>query len=280
MNFKLLVPETEDELQRELMEEETRILAGGTDLLVQMRAGKVLPSRIASIRKLGGLKKISDLGERIRIGAGVTYSQIQENRNLAKKSAILEKAIRQIGSVQIRNRGTVVGNIANASPAGDAVLALILCNAVVEIAGPKGERHEPVEAFIQGPGRTTLSTGEYVRSVVLEKSEQWDSFFIKIGQRNAMCIAVASVGILMKGKEARIAFGSVAPVVVRAHKAERYFSREGVEGTKFGEFVERCMESISPIDDVRASSWYRRQVVRGVLTRLFGRPETGGIDVT
>ena len=280
MTFKLMIPNTEGELQQELMDDEARILAGGTDLMVQMRSGKVSPTRVVSIKKLERLKEIYDLGERIRIGAAVTYSELQKSRILQEKSPILLKAIRQIGSVQIRNRGTAVGNIANASPAGDAVLAMVLSEATVEIMGPKGERHESIESFIIGPGRTTLSTGEYIRAVVIEKTDDWQSLFIKVGQRNAMCISVASIGVLRKGKEVRLAFGSVAPVVVRAHKAERFFTREGIDGTKLGEFVERCVESISPIDDVRASSWYRRQVVRGELMKIFGHPDVGGTDVT
>lgn len=280
MNFKLAIPNTEDELQRELMDEETKILAGGTDLMVQMRSGKVAPTRVVSIGNLEALKEISDLGERIRIGAAVTYSDLQESQVLQEKSPILLKAIHQIGSVQIRNRGTAVGNVANASPAGDAVLAMVLSEAMVEITGPKGERHESIESFIIGPGRTTLSTGEYIRGVLIEKTDDWQSLFIKVGQRNAMCISIASIGILRKGEEVKLAFGSVAPVVVRAHKAERFFAREGIDGTRLGEFVERCMESISPIDDVRASSWYRRQVVRGELMKIFGHPEMGGTDVT
>lgn len=269
MAFKVILPETEDELMTVLMEDSVKIMAGGTDLMVKMRAGREKPEKVALLSKLKGMDEIEDLGDKIRIGCKVTHTQIVESELIKKDAQILAMAVREIGSPQIRNKGTVVGNVVNASPAGDSILALYLSNAKIIIRGPKGERSQDIEDFVIGPGKTTLYLGEYVRAIVFEKTADWIPFFNKIGQRNAMAISVTSVGALMKEDRIRIAFGSVAPTVVRAHKAERFFEREGIEGTRLEQFVDYCMEYVTPISDIRASAWYRKEVTKNLITKII-----------
>jgi CO/xanthine dehydrogenase FAD-binding subunit len=256
------------------------IMAGGTDLMVRLRKRIVLPESVVCMTKIPGMNEIEDRGNKIRLGCKVTYSQILGSRMLLEKSPLLLKIVRKIGSTQIRNRGTLVGNVVNASPAGDSIIAMVLSNATVNIRGPKGDRKIDLEDFIFGPGKTALSVGEFVRSVDFESTEDWNNIFFKVGQRNAMTIATASVGILYKGRNIRIAFGSVSPTVVRATKAERLFEQHGIQGTKREEFIDKCLEYISPIDDVRASAWYRKEVIKGLIERSLKIIERGERDAS
>ncbi|MFO7881609.1 MAG: xanthine dehydrogenase family protein subunit M [Kosmotogaceae bacterium] len=275
MAYKVYIPESEDSLLVKLMKPGNIVMAGGTDLMVRLRKGVVLPEAVISLTKIPGMKEIEDLGNKIRLGCKVTYSQILDSKMLSRKSPLLIKAIRKIGSPQIRNRGTLIGNIVNASPAGDSIIPMVLSNSILNIRGPKGDRKIDLEDFIIGPGKTTLSVGEYVRSIDFESTEKWSSIFYKVGQRNAMTIATASVGILFNEKNIRIAFGSVAPTVVRAVKVEKLYEQHGIEGTKREEFINKCLEYISPIDDVRASAWYRREVIKGLIERALKTIERG-----
>jgi CO/xanthine dehydrogenase FAD-binding subunit len=256
------------------------IMAGGTDLMVRLRKRIVLPESVVCMTKIPGMNEIEDRGNKIRLGCKVTYSQILGSRMLLEKSPLLLKIVRKIGSTQIRNRGTLVGNIVNASPAGDSIVAMVLSNAIVNIRGPKGDRKIDLDDFILGPGKTALSVGEFVRSVDFESTEDWNNIFFKVGQRNAMTIATASVGILYNKKHIRVAFGSASPTVVRATKAERLFEKHGTQGTKREEFINKCLEYISPIDDVRASAWYRKEVIKGLIERALKVIERGDGDAS
>jgi CO/xanthine dehydrogenase FAD-binding subunit len=278
--YKVFVPENEEALLDRLMVPGNVIMAGGTDLMVRLRKRIVLPESVVCMTKIPGMNEIEDRGNKIRLGCKVTYSQILGSRMLLEKSPLLLKIVRKIGSTQIRNRGTLVGNVVNASPAGDSIIAMVLSNATVNIRGPKGDRKMDLEDFIFGPGKTALSVGEFVRSVDFESTEDWNNIFFKVGQRNAMTIATASVGILYKGRNIRIAFGSVSPTVVRATKAERLFEQHGIKGTKREEFIDKCLEYISPIDDVRASAWYRKEVIKGLIERSLKIIERGEGDAS
>ncbi|MGC9384109.1 MAG: FAD binding domain-containing protein [Kosmotogaceae bacterium] len=280
MAYKVFVPENEEALLDRLMVPGNVIMAGGTDLMVRLRKRIVLPESVVCMTKIPGMNEIEDRGNKIRLGCKVTYSQILGSRMLLEKSPLLLKIVRKIGSTQIRNRGTLVGNVVNASPAGDSIIAMVLSNATVNIRGPKGDRKMVLEDFIFGPGKTALSVGEFVRSVDFESTEDWNNIFFKVGQRNAMTIATASVGILYKGRSIRIAFGSVSSTVVRATKAERLFEQHGIQGTKREEFIDKCLDYISPIDDVRASAWYRKEVIKGLIERSLKIIERGEGDAS
>ncbi|AKI96693.1 FAD binding domain-containing protein [Kosmotoga pacifica] len=269
MSFKVLLPESEDELMTMLMYDNAELMAGGTDLLVRIRAGKVKPDKVISLAKIPDMDEIVDKGDRIRIGCKVTHAMALNSEIVQRNSPIMVLALREIGSPQIRNRGTIAGNIVNASPAGDSLVPLYLSNARVIIHGPKGERKLPIEEFIKGPGKTALSMGEYLRAVDFEKTGDWYPVFHKVGQRTALAIAIASLGMLIKKDKIRIVFGSVAPTVVRAYKAERFYERVNGDITVMDEFLERCLEYLSPIDDVRASAWYRKEVIKNLLKRTF-----------
>ena len=262
------MPIDERELKSMLGGEDCKIMAGGTDLLVRIRSGRLSPSRIVSLARMKGMDGILDLGEEVSIGSRVTMSELLKCELIAASCPILPMVVREIGSPQIRNRATLAGNLVNASPAGDSIMALYLSNATVVISGVNGERREKVSSFIKGPGRTTLSRDEYVGAILLEKTPGYFPQFYKVGQRSAMAIAVASVGSLISGQEIRMAFGSVAPTVAVPEKACEYFEKAG-EKFDDGEFARLAMLAISPIDDVRASAWYRSTVVKNLVQRTL-----------
>ena len=225
---------------------------------------RLSPSRIVSLARMKGMDGL-DLGEEVSIRSRVTMSELLKCELIAA-SPILPSSF--ASSPQIRNRATLAGNLVNASPAGDSIMALYLSNATVVISGVNGERREKVSSFIKGPGRTTLSRDEYVGAILLEKTPGYFPQFYKVGQRSAMAIAVASVGSLISGQEIRMAFGSVAPTVAVPEKACEYFEKAG-EKFDDGEFARLAMLAISPIDDVRASAWYRSTVVKNLVQRTL-----------
>ncbi len=268
MSFSVLMPTSEEELMSILSRSDCNILAGGTDLLVKIRLKRIAPKNVVSLRHLRSFGKIEDLGDSIRVGCKVTMSELLSNETIGEDSKILKMALREVGSPQIRNRATLVGNVVNASPAGDSIVALLLSNATLQIVGQYGERIQSLADFIKGPGVTSLSKGEFVRSITFEKTGGFFPQFYKVGQRSSMAIAIASVGSLISESEIRLAFGSVAPIVVVPKEACEYYSSER---SSFDEskFVELAMKCVSPIDDVRASQWYRTTVIRNLVFRTL-----------
>ncbi|AFK06639.1 aerobic-type carbon monoxide dehydrogenase, middle subunit CoxM/CutM-like protein [Mesotoga prima MesG1.Ag.4.2] len=268
MSFNVLMPTSEEELVSLLSKERSHILSGGTDLIVKIRLKRVIPKIVVSLKHLKGLDTIEDLGDKIRVGCRVTISELLKSEIIDRHGRIVQMALRQIGSPQIRNRATLAGNIVNASPAGDSIVAMVLTNASLSIGSANGERYERVVDFIKGPGETTLSRGEFVKSITFEKTDALFPQFYKVGQRNSMAISVASVGSLTSESEIRLAFGSVAPTVVVPIEACEYYS---AKNGSFDEerFVELAMKCVTPIDDVRATAWYRTTVVRNLIHRTL-----------
>lgn len=234
-------PCTLDELASTMREPGARIIAGGTDVMVQRPTSGTL----VDITRLD-LRYVRRDDGRIRIGALTTYTDLIRE----EPAPILRDAARTVGGTQIRNMGTVGGNVANASPAGDLLPPLYVLEAVVHL----NTRDVPIEQFIIGPRRTVLQPGEFIREISFAPP-QGRHFFVKVGPRVAQSIAIVSIAY----QDGRVAIGSCAPTVVRAR---------GVEATRD---ADRVHESISPIDDIRASAAYRRAVVRDLLhARLRG----------
>lgn len=267
-------PEKEEELLN-LLGEDTAVLNGGTDIHVKIRAKKWPYRNLVSLQRVRSLKGISEEGKYVRIRCRTTHSELLAHSVIREQFPLLWKAVYEIGSTQIRNRGTLAGNVVNASPAGDGILALVLYEAWLEISSKNGQKRlSQVQEFITAPGKTTLKPDEFLHSVILQKPERkYSSLFYKIGLRKAMAIAIASMGVLLeiKGdriKELRIAFGSVAPTVVRVREIEerafgQVFNRVNVQSWQ--EFVGK---RINPIDDIRATAQYRRDVCRNLVLKV------------
>jgi CO/xanthine dehydrogenase FAD-binding subunit len=288
----ILSPTSIDEAVAALVDPEIQVLAGGTDFMVEVNAGHRRPAKVLSLRHIPELRSWQQLpsGE-VRLGATVTYTAMLEPA-LAQLLPGLAHAARTVGSPQIRNAGTIGGNLATASPAGDTLPVLAALDAVVEVASPLGVRDVPVGDFITGPKRNALSRGELIVAVRLPLLDGHQEFR-KIGVRNAMVIAVASLALAVDRttRTIRCALGSVGPGPIRATEAEEWLAgtidwdhvagaRAGaaVDGTPapdlayFGRLVAGAAQ---PIDDHRGTAAYRRHAI-GVLaqraaTQAFGQ---------
>jgi CO/xanthine dehydrogenase FAD-binding subunit len=256
-----------------LAEDPTRqVLAGGTDFMVEVNYRHRRPQRIVVIDRIPELRGWHRDGDHLVIGAAVTYTELQ-SQQVASLVPALAQAARTVGSPQIRNAGTLGGNVATASPAGDTLPILAALDATVRCTSADGRRDIGLGEFITGVKRTSLRPGELIESIripVLDGPQE----FLKIGTRNAMVISVAGLALVIDtaGRTARVGLGSVAPTPVRADDAERFLasSIEWADGTITDEAVatagDLVMAAAAPIDDQRGTAAYRRHAV-GVLAR-------------
>lgn len=252
-----------------------RAIAGGTDLLVQMRAGSAAPALLVDLRRLP-LSGITREGDVVVIGAGTTHTQIIESPLIAQHFPALAAACRSIGGPPVRNRGTLGGNLATASPAADSAPPLLAYDAVVELAEQGGRRSVPLAQFFVGYRRTALQPGEILTAVRLPvPPPRTAAVFTKLGRRNAMAIAVVSVAIRLSLDEAgqvsvaRIALGSVAPVPLRALAAEALLAGQPPGKALFSKAAHAAREAASPITDLRASAEYRARMVEVLTARTL-----------
>jgi CO/xanthine dehydrogenase FAD-binding subunit len=247
-------------------------LWGGTDVMVDLNFGRERPEAIVDLTRVRDLAEWSERDGSLRIGAGVSYTTAIGE--LGDRLPGLAAASRTVGSPQIRNRGTIGGNLGSSSPAGDALPPLYASGAEVELASTAGTRRVPVAEFITGPKRNVLAPDELITAVHVRTAPGAQQFS-KIGTRNAMVIAVCSFALELDPGERRVGtcIGSAAPTPVRAARAEAFAAGEldwagGGElkpevAERFGELV---AEAASPIDDVRGSAAYRRHAL-SVLAR-------------
>lgn len=268
------------------------LLAGGTDLMVKMKDGKVSPRVLVDLSGVGETSVIRDEEGSVYVGATVTHSQLLGSALVAEKAPLIREAVATIGSPQIRNRGTIGGNIVTASPAGDTIPALYVLGAEVAIYGPAGKRTAAMDEFFLGPGRTALEPAEMVMGVRIPAMHPGEAgAFVKLGQRNAMAISVVSCAARARLTEVggladvRVAFGAVAPTVVRARSAEEALSglavrklmaemRGGTRPCVSEEVMGICRiaaREVSPITDVRGSADYRRDMAAALLYQAVYR---------
>jgi CO/xanthine dehydrogenase FAD-binding subunit len=274
-DFDLLVPHSTAELERMLAETHGRILAGGTDLILFMEAGRLRPQTVIDISRLDELHYMRGNAQSIRIGPLATHSELVHSPLLKEWAPILPMAAATIGAVQIRNRGTLGGNLGTASPAGDTIPALIALGAGVTLRSVRGERHAPLEQFFLGPGKTALAPDEYIAEIDFPTPPlAARGVYYKAGRRKAQAITLVSVGVQITPRDGRIvtvrlALGAVAPTVIRATAAE-----QALHGQPFA--LEICRQAAEiaagearPISDVRASADYRRSLVRTWVRRAL-----------
>jgi CO/xanthine dehydrogenase FAD-binding subunit len=247
-------------------------IAGGTDVMVDLNFDRVRPAALLDLTRIGELSGWAGDGARLRVGAGVSYRRIIDE--LDGRLPALAAASRTVGSPQIRNRGTLGGNLGSASPAGDALPPLIATGAEVELASVRGVRRVPVREFFTGPKRSVRAPDELI-SAVLVPPATGPQRFAKVGTRNAMVIAVCSFALALDvpARRAGTGIGSAAPTPVRAVEAEEFLAAElpwdppgplpEATARRFGELV---AAAASPIDDVRGSAGYRRHAL-AVLAR-------------
>ncbi len=275
MSRQYLKVNSTEELLAHLGQPGAMILCGGTDLLVKMRSGLLSPTLLLDISELDSLRAIRKTDGRIEIGAAVTESKLLASEIIREYLPLLSIVLAKLGAVQIRNRGTLGGNVVNASPAADSAIPLLLYEAEVVLEGSEGKRRLPLETFFLGPGKTALAKGEFLRALSIPISNvQFTPFFHKVGRRKALTIAIASLGTLLRVQgneieEIRLAAGSVAPTPLRLRQVEDRVKGEQLTASLIAEARDLAAHSVFPIDDIRASADYRRAVIADLLARFL-----------
>ena len=239
-------------------------LAGCTDLYVALNFGTLRETRFLDLWRLDPLRRIERRGRALAIGALATYSDLIASPHVRKMLPMLAAAAREIGGVQIQNRGTIGGNVANASPAGDTLPVLAAADAVVVLQSTRATRRVPFNEFYTGYRRTVRRDDELIVGFEIPpvRGRQW---FRKVGTRRAQAISKVVVAGVVGDGGVRVALGSVAPTVVRAVRTEAAIAR----GASVAEAQQVLTDEIAPIDDVRSTAEYRRRVAANLLARML-----------
>lgn len=252
---------------------QARVLAGGTDLLVQLRSGVIDPGLVVDVKKISELRRITAEGGGFRIGAAVSGAELGEHPGVKKLWPGVVEAVELIGSTQIQGRASMGGNLCNASPAADSVPAMIAAGAIASVAGPGGRREVPVEDICTGPGQTSLAKGEIVASILLpaRPSRSGDAY-LRFIPRTEMDIAVVGVGVSLTLDSggtctaARVGIGAVAPRALLVQDAADALIGTKVDGAALERLAAAASAACRPIDDKRGTKEYRIKVA-GVLAR-------------
>jgi carbon-monoxide dehydrogenase medium subunit len=253
-------------------EPEARWIAGGTDVMVQVRRGPAPPALVslAAIPELSGVS--IDARGGARIGALTTFAELLQHPLLAARWPVLAQAAGAVGSVQIRNRATIGGNLANASPCADSAGALLVLGARLRLAGPGGARELPIDDFFLGPGRSAMAAGEILTDILLDPPAPGSRGAFRKQGRVHMDLALASLALhgVADGdtvRWVRLAAGSVAPVPLRLRRVEDLLAGRRADPDLIAEAGRVAAAEIAPIDDVRATAAYRRALVEVFVRR-------------
>ena len=275
-----VAPTSIGEAAEHLQRGDVTVLAGGTDLMPQSHVGKVVFKRtLMNIRRIREMQGISRVDGEIRIGALTTITDLLENDLVRRHLPVLADAADHFASVQIRNAGTVGGNICNASPAGDTLVPLLALDARVELVSkPNGTmrtRTLPLTEFFTGPGRTRRESNELLAAVRLPVPDpDFRAAFIKFGTRPALDISAVSLAVAGVWRDnaltaARVAFGAVAPTPIRGGQTEAALEGRRLDDAAIAAAAEAAAAEVTPISDVRASAWYRRELIRNLTERAL-----------
>ncbi|HOJ43963.1 MAG TPA: xanthine dehydrogenase family protein subunit M [Syntrophorhabdaceae bacterium] len=283
--------------------ENAKFIAGGTDVMVQLRQKKISPQHLISLRNIPELRRI-DTTDGLKIGSLITHSEIDKNEYIKRYYSALTDATSRLGSKQIRNVATIGGNICNAAPSADTACPLLIFDAKAVIIGKKGEREVDLNEFFLGPGKTILEKDEILKEFSMPKfNEYTGSAYIKHTRREAMDLPILGVATRLtlslnkdsqircrdllctidsisnilnrlkdeglKCEEARIAMGVVAPRPMRAKKAEEAITGKIISPELFEEIGEIAANEAQPRDSIRGEAWYRKEMIRVLVKRAF-----------
>lgn len=255
-----------------------RFLAGGTDLVIALKEKGLLPKYIVDLKRVPGLTAIRENSDgSITIGALATMREIETSPLIVKKYPFLAQSAAEVGSIQIRNRATIGGNMANATPSADTAPALIALNGTAKIVGVNGERTVPLEGFFKGPGQTVMSAEEVLSEINIPKtSPRLVGEYIKFSPREMMDLAYVGIAVVYnlgdKDKKCdgvRIVLGAVAPTPIRAKRAEATLEGQNLTEALAEKVGQIAAEEAKPISDVRSSADYRRAMVGAMTTRAI-----------
>jgi CO/xanthine dehydrogenase FAD-binding subunit len=269
-NFEYFEPRTLKEAVGLLVKYKrgARLLAGGTDVMIEMKGGYVKPKYLINLKKIKGLDKIS-FGKRegLSIGSLVTWTNILSSKPIHQYYPILRETASLIGCPQIRNIGTIGGNICHASPSADSAPALMIYEAQCVVAGPGRERNIPIEEIFAGVQKISLKQGEILRGFHIPTPDTGSKgCYLKFSPRRAMDLPIVGVAVLIRAsdgifQDAKIALGAVAPTPIRARKAERFLSGKPIDDDTIRKAAKEAMMESKPITDMRASRDYRLGLV-------------------
>ena len=272
-DFDFLRPKTLTELIEILADTRGSILAGGTDIIPKMRRAQFTARILVDISEMDELRFIRMQDQRIHIGSLSTHQELATSPILSVYNPALVASALTIGCEQTRNRGTLGGNIANASPAADTIPSLMIFDATLHLLSKSGERTLRIDEFLVSPGVTNLNPDELIHSVSFEPlTDAWGVSFMKLGKRNGMVISVVSASSAVvldqegRIKKSRICLGSVAPRVVRSPEAEEILIDQHPTKEILDNAAHVCIGDIAPISDVRSTADYRKHAAI-VLTR-------------
>jgi xanthine dehydrogenase iron-sulfur cluster and FAD-binding subunit A len=270
-------PRTVEETVRLLAQygKDARLINGGTDLIIEIERKLRAPRIVIDVSRLPGMDYIREDGDYIRLGAGVTHNQVVGSQLLREKAYPLARACWEVGAPQIRNRGTISGNLITASPANDTITPLWAMGAEVKLKSVRGERVLPFSTFFRGVRKTALEPDEMFLEVMFQKMSPKDrGTFIKLGLRRAQAIAVVNTAVVLEFEEdeisnAWITLGSVAPTIVSAIDAEQFVVGQWLSDAVIEEAAEMATNAANPIDDVRGTADYRREMVKVLVARAL-----------
>ena len=262
---------------------EARIVAGGTDLIIEMERGAHPQlNTLIDITRVPGLDGISELNDRVVLGPLVTHNHVVASRLIRERALPLAQASWEVGAPQIRNRATVAGNLITASPANDTITPLIALDAEVALASVSGERVLKLADFYSGFRQTVLRPDELLREIRIRPlGDEQRGIFLKLGLRRAQAISVVDAAVVLKlnsagsVSEARIALGSVAATIVRSPAAEAFLAGKSLSAESVAEAGRLAAASVTPIDDVRGSAEYRSEMVKILVARALRRLASG-----
>jgi len=272
MPFEYLEPETIEEAVNLLRRysPEGKLIAGGTDLLVQIRRKATNPRWVVSLQDISGLNHISyDDKQGMRVGALTTIRAIEKSAEIQQRYPIVFQAAHQLGCDAIRNMATIGGNLCNAAPSADMAPALISLSASAKIFGPHGEKIVPLEHFFKGPGCTIMEVAELLVEIQIPvPSSNTRGVYLKHVARGALDLAIVGVAVIVIMEpetqicqDIKVVLGAVAPTPVRARNAEEMLRGKRVDETRINRASKTAADEASPISDVRASAEYRRRMV-------------------
>jgi len=261
---------------------QVKFMAGCTNVLPNLRARAISPRILVDLTGIEEITHVREGNGVISIGALTTMTDLASSEIIQKESPILASAARQLGNPLTRNRATIGGNLADASPAADTAPPLLALEATIHTAGPEGKGREiPLDRFFLGPNKTVLDEDEIITRITIPKpKDPWKGSHIKFGLRNAMAISVASVALMLEMKEnvcrkARVALGSLSPKPIRAYLVEKELEDREITDEVLARCTVTVNQEISPISDIRGSADYRRLVAAVLLKRAIRQAHMG-----
>lgn len=264
-------------------QKDVKIIAGGSDIIIQLRDGVVKTEKLLNILAVKDLRFIEEKDGRIHIGALSTYTEIIRSQHIKRHAWILLEAAQQIGATQLQNTATIGGNLGNASPAADCLPPLYALGATIVTRNKYGRREIPIERFFIGYRKTALKSDELIEEIYFDGLARNDAgAYLKLGLRKANAISIVDVAVILREKRrdsygnVKVALGAVAPTIVRAHSCEQALIGKHLTEKLLQEAARLASQDASPITDIRGSADYRRKVLSSLVYQALHKAVLGG----